>query len=123
MTRAAGRPAAPVSSTRASACSPRPCPWPGRPSPAIAPAASNALAASGAIGRDALTLAEWCVADGRIGSAVEALELGRALVLHAATVAADVPALLREAGSAGLAAEWASEASAVRAADGIDAIP
>jgi hypothetical protein len=83
----------------------------------------SALAASRAIGRDALTLAEWCVADGRVGSAVEALELGRALVLHAATVAADVPALLREAGSPGLAAEWVGEASAVHAADGIDAIP
>ena len=83
----------------------------------------NALAASRAIGPDALTLAAWCVADGRADSAVEALELGRALVLHAATVAADVPALLREAGSPGLAAEWAAEASAVRAADGIDAIP
>ena len=84
----------------------------------------HALAAARAIGEDALTLAEWCIADGRVDSAVEALELGRALVLHAATVAADVPALLREAGHQELAAEWDAEASAAPGPAGaIDAIP
>jgi hypothetical protein len=84
----------------------------------------HALAASRAIGRDALTLAEWCIADGRPDSAVEALELGRALVLHAATVAADVPALLREAGRRDLAAAWDRETSAARGGGlDIDAVP
>lgn len=84
----------------------------------------HALAASRVIGRDALTLAEWCIADGRAESAVDALELGRALVLHSATVAADVPALLREAGQPELAAEWDDQASATHDAAGdVDAIP
>ena len=84
----------------------------------------HALAASRAIGGDALTLAEWCIADGRPDSAVEAIELGRALVLHAATVAADVPALLREAGQGELAAAWDRETSAARGGElDIDAVP
>ena len=58
------------------------------------------------IGEDALRLAGWCLADGKPESAIEALELGRALVLHAATVAADIPALLRAANRPDLAAEW-----------------
>ena len=84
----------------------------------------HALAASRAVGQDALTLTEWCITDGRADAAVGALELGRALVLHAATVAADVPALLREAGQLELAAEWSRQAAPVRGpASGIDAIP
>ena len=66
----------------------------------------HALAASRALRQDTLTLTEWCIADGRPDAAVEALELGRALVLHAATVAADIPALLRESGHPNLAAQW-----------------
>ena len=64
------------------------------------------LAAARRTGADTLRLAGWCLADGKDESAVEALELGRGLVLHAATVAADVPALLREADRPGLADEW-----------------
>jgi hypothetical protein len=66
----------------------------------------HGILAARPINQDALRLAEWCLADGKIESAVEALELGRALVLHAATVAADIPALLREAERPELAAEW-----------------
>src|SRR5690606_1188303 len=38
--------------------------------------------------------AGWCLEDGRPDLAVRALELGRGLVLYAATIAADVPDLL-----------------------------
>jgi tetratricopeptide (TPR) repeat protein len=57
-------------------------------------------------------LANWCAADGRLDQAVEALELGRALVLYAATVAADIPELLTAAGRPELADEWRAEAAA-----------
>jgi hypothetical protein len=84
----------------------------------------HALAASRAVGHDALTLAEWCIADGRPDSAIEALELGRALVLHAATVAADIPTLLRESGHPELAARWGSHMSPARVSAGnLDTIP
>jgi CHAT domain len=51
----------------------------------------------------------WCLADGRIDQAVAVLELGRAMVLHATTVAADVPDLLRAAGHDDLAGQWRAE--------------
>ncbi len=54
----------------------------------------------------ALQIARWCLADGDLAAAVEALELGRGQVLHASTATADVPALLREVGRADLAEEW-----------------
>jgi hypothetical protein len=78
----------------------------------------NAVAATRSLSEDALRLAAWCLADGRDEAAVEALELGRALVLHAATTAADVPMLLRDANHQELAAEW--EADQWR---DIDAVP
>ncbi|WP_428950353.1 hypothetical protein [Streptomyces sp. cg35] len=40
----------------------------------------------------ALTIARWCLADGDLPGAVEALELGRGQVLHASTTTSDVPA-------------------------------
>jgi hypothetical protein len=67
------------------------------------------LAAARRIGADTLRLADWCLADGQLQAAIEALELGRGLVLHAATVAADVPALLRDAGHPDLAREWETQ--------------
>jgi hypothetical protein len=57
-------------------------------------------------GEDMLRLVRWSLADGRPSEALDALELGRGLVLQAATVAATVPGLLREAGHDGLAREW-----------------
>jgi tetratricopeptide (TPR) repeat protein len=56
---------------------------------------------------DAHQLASWCLQDGRPEAAIEAIELGRGLVLHAATSATTVPELLRAAGAPDLAAEWA----------------
>ena len=59
---------------------------------------------------DELTrLVRWCLAEGQPDLAVEALELSRALVLHAATVTTDIPGLLRLAGHDSLADEWRPE--------------
>jgi hypothetical protein len=82
------------------------------------------MAAARLVEQDALRLAGWCLADGETESAVDALELGRGLVLHAATVAADVPALLREAARPDLAAEWEDQLLAPDGEhDTTDAIP
>ncbi|HEU5028562.1 MAG TPA: CHAT domain-containing protein [Spirillospora sp.] len=71
----------------------------------------HAFQRAGAVADLGDDLVNWCLDDGEPAEAVAALELGRGLVLHAATVAADVPAMLAEAGEAVLAAEW-REASA-----------
>ncbi|MEU3621203.1 hypothetical protein BS329_07560 [Amycolatopsis coloradensis] len=55
---------------------------------------------------EAADVARWCVAAGDHDSAVRALELGRAMVLHSATVDADTPGLLRASGRPDLAAGW-----------------
>jgi hypothetical protein len=55
---------------------------------------------------EAAEIAAWCLADDAPGQAIEALELGRGLVLHAATSTADLPELLDHAGRADLAGEW-----------------
>jgi hypothetical protein len=54
----------------------------------------------------AIDVASWCLDDGQPAAAVDALELGRGLILHAATSVADVPAMLIEAGRADLAKAW-----------------
>ena len=56
-------------------------------------------------------LTAWCLADGRIDQAVVALELGRAVVLHAAAITASVPDLLRASGHVDLADQWRAEVS------------
>jgi CHAT domain len=61
---------------------------------------------------DATEMARWFLDRDRPGPAIAALELGRAMALHAATWGAGVEEVLREAGHADLAARWASEASA-----------
>lgn len=61
-----------------------------------------ALAAAG----EGAEVALQCVADGLPGLAVEALERGRAMVLHTATTDANLPTLLRESGHDDLAADW-----------------
>ncbi len=68
--------------------------------------AARALDAAAEAAGDGLDVARWCLHGGYAESAVEALELGRATVLHAATAEANVPALLRDGGHEGLAAEW-----------------
>lgn len=58
---------------------------------------------------EATEVAGWCLADRQPEAAVDALELGRALVLHAATSVADVSELLTGAGRPDLAAQWRRE--------------
>lgn len=71
-----------------------------------------ALAAAG----EAADVARWCLADGNTEAAVEALERGRGLVLHAANADANVPFLLREAGHDDLAEEWETAVGAAEKA-------
>ncbi|MFD7993130.1 CHAT domain-containing protein [Streptomyces olivaceoviridis] len=65
-------------------------------------AAETALRA----GRQAVSVARWCLSDGAHADAVRALDAGRGLVLHAATVAATVPDMLAMLGQDDLAHEW-----------------
>ncbi|WP_052845256.1 CHAT domain-containing protein [Streptomyces sp. NRRL S-31] len=69
----------------------------------------------------ALTVARWCIADGCPAEAVQALDAGRGLVLHAASAAGTVPERLAAAGRPDLAAEWRTAAAGdgPGAADGI----
>ncbi|HEX9625042.1 MAG TPA: hypothetical protein VF979_11750, partial [Streptosporangiaceae bacterium] len=62
--------------------------------------------------RESAEVAGWCLADGELGAAVTALELGRSLVLHVATVATSVADLLDEAGQVDLAARWRASPAA-----------
>lgn len=84
--------------------------------------AHRGLDAARAVGADMSRLVRWCLADGLPESAVEAVELGRGLVLNAATVNATVPDLLRTSGQPGLAAEWETNTPADRG-DGPVAVP
>jgi hypothetical protein len=68
--------------------------------------ASRALDTAHRADGEAAEVARWCVAAGDHGAAVRALELGRAMVLHSATVEADAPALLRDNGFADIAERW-----------------
>ncbi|GID31635.1 CHAT domain-containing protein [Paractinoplanes brasiliensis] len=66
---------------------------------------------------DALAIARAALSAGDPAGAWLALETGRGLVLHAATVAATVPELLRAAGRAELADQWGADPSAGGGAD------
>ncbi|MFI7874730.1 CHAT domain-containing protein [Streptomyces salinarius] len=57
-------------------------------------------------GQEAVSVARWCLADGAHTDAVRALDAGRGLTLHAATVAATVPDMLAALGQDDLAHEW-----------------
>ncbi|MBO3750163.1 CHAT domain-containing protein [Streptosporangiaceae bacterium NEAU-GS5] len=69
------------------------------------------LAISKAGEGEAVRVAGWCVADDRPGALVEALELGRGLVLQASISVRSVPDLLRAEGADALAAIWEVEAT------------
>jgi hypothetical protein len=60
---------------------------------------------------DASEMARWFLDRGREAEAIEALELGRGMVLHAATSGAGLEQALREAGHTALADEWSHELS------------
>ncbi|TYB66616.1 CHAT domain-containing protein [Nonomuraea sp. PA05] len=70
--------------------------------------AERAFDAAVAGAGEAAEVALRCVARGLLDSAVEALESGRAMVLHTATTDLGMTSLLREAGYGDLAAEWES---------------
>ncbi|HEX3959470.1 MAG TPA: CHAT domain-containing protein [Trebonia sp.] len=67
---------------------------------------ANALAAARAAAADSAEFAGWCLEDGDPALAVEVLELGRGLVLHAATAVTAMADLLAAAGHGDLAGEW-----------------
>ncbi|WP_190818048.1 CHAT domain-containing protein [Saccharopolyspora pogona] len=71
--------------------------------------ARRALETASTAAGEAADVSRWCLAAGQPEAAVQALELGRGMVLHAATVDANMPALLRESGHADLADRWESE--------------
>jgi CHAT domain len=66
---------------------------------------------------DATDMARWFLARGRNEAAVGAIELGRGMVLHAATSGASVAEALTEAGHPALAAAWAGRAGAPARSD------
>jgi tetratricopeptide (TPR) repeat protein len=68
------------------------------------------LASARAAAADGLRFARWCLDAGLPDRAVEALELGRGLVLHAATSTAELPELLAARGRDDLAREWRAQA-------------
>lgn len=71
----------------------------------------HGLEAARTIAPDMLRLVRWSLADGLPEPAFEALELGRGLVLNAATMNVTVPDLLRDAGRTALADEWVRAAT------------
>ncbi|TVT31672.1 CHAT domain-containing protein [Amycolatopsis rhizosphaerae] len=71
--------------------------------------AGRGLAAARSAEGESAQVTRWCLAAGEPEAAVRALELGRAMVLHSATVDAGIPALLRENGHHDLAGEWEDE--------------
>jgi hypothetical protein len=68
--------------------------------------AEHAVAAARGAADAASVVAGWCLAEGRLAAAVEAVELGRGLLLHAVTAATTVSGMLRADGYDDLAAEW-----------------
>jgi hypothetical protein len=65
---------------------------------------------------EAADVARWCVAADRGDAAVQALELGRAMVLHATTFETTLGTLLREGGHHDIAALYERESAAAEAA-------
>jgi tetratricopeptide (TPR) repeat protein len=61
---------------------------------------------------EAVEVTGWCLEDGEAEAAVAALELGRSLILHAATAVTGVPEMLARAGRDDLAGEWRAATAA-----------
>ena len=79
---------------------------------------AHGLAAARVSAAEAAEIAGWCLAAGEPERAVEALELGRGLVLYAATAVTTLPDLLAAEGLVDLAGEWRDQAKDVE-----DAMP
>lgn len=71
----------------------------------------NALGVAREATNDAGEMARWFLVRGREDAAVSAIELGRGMVLHAATAGTGVQDALAEAGYPELALEWADQAA------------
>lgn len=67
---------------------------------------AHALSGASAAAAEAAEIACWCLDDDHPDTAIEALELGRGLVLHAATSVAELPDMLGAAGRSDLAHRW-----------------
>jgi hypothetical protein len=65
---------------------------------------------------EAAEVASWCLAGSRPDAAIEALELGRGLILHSATAVSALPELLTGIGRPDLAAAWRESAATGREA-------
>lgn len=70
---------------------------------------AHGLASARIAADDAAEIAGWCLDQKDPGRAVEALELGRGLVLHAATAVTTLPDLLAAEGHGDLAREWCDQ--------------
>ena len=68
--------------------------------------AGHSLVVAQGAAEHAVTVARWLHACGRHAAAIEALELGRGMVLMAATISALLPEILVAAGHEEVAAEW-----------------
>jgi hypothetical protein len=68
------------------------------------------LASARSAAADGMQVARWCLDAGLPARAVEALELGRGLVLHSATSVAELPELLAAHGRDDLGREWRQQA-------------
>ncbi|MFJ8697070.1 CHAT domain-containing protein [Streptomyces roseolilacinus] len=80
---------------------------------------AHAAATGRLAGEHAHEVARWCLADGAYEEAVGALDSGRGLVLHAATVAATVPEMLASLGRHDLAEEWRTAGTAAEPVAGL----
>jgi hypothetical protein len=78
---------------------------------------AHALSGASAAAAEAAEVAYWCLDDGHSDTAIEALELGRGLVLHAATSVAELPEMLDAAGRSDLAHRWREAATSTVAPD------
>ncbi|MEU4065440.1 CHAT domain-containing protein [Streptomyces wedmorensis] len=86
--------------------------------------AEHGLLAARAGASRGVQAALWAAAQGQLYEAVSALELGRALVLHAASISSDVPELLDQRGQHELAEAWrAATATADRRACADGGVP
>jgi hypothetical protein len=56
--------------------------------------------------KEAVEIADWCLAEGNAEDAAGVLELGRGLILHSATAVTSVADMLTQHGQHDLAAEW-----------------
>jgi len=74
---------------------------------------AHGLAAARSSADNAAEVAGWCLEAGEPAQAVAALELGRGLVLHAATAVTTLPDLLAAEGLDDLAKEWRDQADSV----------